>query len=149
MVCAVPKNIPIINTQLPTRVNHSILIKVLMTICFLVSLFVLLIFIKRKKSTLNSRFEKDVIATKEIVERYIYENITIVTIDNLRSHFNLSQNTLYEICAPVSPGTIIKNERIRIVKDLLKTNASIELLVERSGFSKTYLKRTVIPELTK
>lgn len=143
------KYISIINTQLPTRVNHSILIKVLMTICFLVSLFILLIFIKRKKSTLNSRFEKDVTATKEIVERYIYENITIVTIDNLRSHFNLSQNTLYEICAPVSPGTIIKNERIRIVKNLLKTNASIELLVERSGFSKTYLKRTVIPELTK
>lgn len=103
--------------------------------------------ISRKRTITSTSKKEDV--TKVLVEDFIYRNIRTVTIDGLKSHFKLSQNALYEVCAPTSPGTIIRDERMRIVEDLLKTNATLSLLVERSGFSKTYLKRTVIPELIK
>ena len=62
--------------------------------------------------------------------------------------FNLSQNGLYEICQPYTPGELIRNKRIELIKVNLSSK-SVKELSEISGFSKAYLQRQILPELRK
>lgn len=82
------------------------------------------------------------------ISEYIDNNIRTVTINSLMTTFNLSQNGLYEICQPLTPGELIRNKRIELIKENLSSK-SVKELSEISGFSKAYLQRKVLPELRK
>ena len=82
------------------------------------------------------------------ISEYIDNNIRTVTINSLMTTFNLSQNGLYEICQPLTPGELIRNKRIELIKENLSSK-SVKELSEISGFSKAYLQRKVLPQLRK
>ncbi len=134
--------------RITTNSQRSLNYILLLVVLFISILLAQLRYIQKKNKNLliNTKSPHEVI-TRDTIQNFIKEHIKTVTIDNLRNHFNLSQNTLYELCQPESPGKIIRDERIRIVKELLENDAPIETLIEQSGFSISYLTRKILPEL--
>jgi hypothetical protein len=134
--------------RISTNATSSLTYILLLVVLFISFLLAQLRCIQKKNSDpqLNYKSPKEVI-TRDSILNFIKEHIKTVTIDNLRNHFNLSQNALYELCQPESPGKIIRDERIIIVKELLENDAPIETLIEQSGFSKSYLTRKILPKL--
>lgn len=108
-------------------------------------LFYLLFYRKNKK--IAKALPPEVSNIKLITE-HIDKNIRTITINSLMTTFNLSQNGLYEICQPYTPGELIRNKRIELIKVNLSSK-SVKELSEISGFSKAYLQRKVLPQLRK
>ena len=104
-------------------------------------------FIGRAKTKLPPVYTPTTSDLKAILE-YIDNNIQTVTINSLMTTFNLSQNGLYEICQPLTPGELIRNKRIELIKENLSSK-SVKELSQITGFSKAYLQRKVLPELRK
>lgn len=86
-------------------------------------------------------------ATRDTIDAYIDEHIRQVTILEVCSHFKVSQSRLYEILAPIKPGELIRQKRMKIVQEGLSQNSTIESISEASGFSKEYLRKFVLPKL--
>ena len=103
--------------------------------------------IGKAKNTRNEIYTPTKSNLSAILE-YIDNNIQTVTINSLMTTFNLSQNGLYEICQPLTPGELIRNKRIELIKVHLSSK-SVKELSEISGFSKAYLQRQILPELRK
>lgn len=98
------------------------------------------------KSLNQSEIQNNIISLENIRD-YIRLNISSVTILNMRLYFNTSQKSLYDACAPFSPGQLIRDERTKVVKECLKQGYSIKEIADQSGFSKEYLTKTIIPRI--
>jgi len=99
----------------------------------------------RQKQPFQSMYSSENIDIEEI-SNFIANNVTTVTINSIMTNFRISQNSLYKICEPLTPGELIRLKRIELVNQH-KGNKSIKELSEISGFSMTYLKREVLPKL--
>jgi hypothetical protein len=115
-------------------------------LCGILILF-LIFLVTRKKSAKTTLIQTPI--DKENIDRYIQENITSVTIVSLRNHFSISQKTLYEICRPATPGELIRNKRIGLVKLELETGKSIREIAKSTGFSQDYLRKVILPNIHK
>jgi AraC-like DNA-binding protein len=115
-------------------------------LCWILILF--LIFLVIWKKTAKTTLIQTTL-DKQNIDRYIQENITTVTIVSLRNHFSISQKTLYEICRPATPGELIRNKRIDLVKLELETGKSIREIAKSTGFSQDYLRKVILPNIHK
>lgn len=84
------------------------------------------------------------------IEHYIEKNISTTTLRAINSHFNLSQERLYELCKPNTPGQLIKSKRVKLVKAMMEDSKySVSDISKQSGFSVNYLRKSIIPSIKK
>lgn len=106
----------------------------------LIILMLVVVFIWNKKP-----FKSEAIAVKEVtmieIEDYIFSNLNQVTINNIKTHFDLSNKHLYKLAAPKKPGSIISDYRKMKAKELFADGESLKNISEITGFSMSYLKK--------
>lgn len=115
-------------------------------ITFLFALIFILsitLFVLYKKSKVQSEDIKKnkVELTKEIIETYIQENITSVTVQNICQKFKLTKTQLYEIIENEKPGETIRKYRINLVRKYRRLKKDEKFIADNTGFSISYLKK--------
>lgn len=121
--------------------NKDIIIYFLITVLLIISgLFWYLI--RRKKSTKTiDEIQIESIVSKENIILHIQQNITTVTILSICDHFKINRIRLYEILENETPGEVIRNFRMHLVRKFRRAKMTEEEIAKQTGFSVSYLKK--------
>ena len=75
------------------------------------------------------------------INEYIVSNISSVSINSICDHFELPVNKLYNLLGKKKPGDLIREERLKIVRQMKIENKSKKEIAQATGFSTSYLKK--------
>ena len=75
------------------------------------------------------------------INEYIVSNISSVSINSICDHFELPVNKLYNLLGEKKPGDLIREERLKIVRQMKIENKSLKEITQATGFSTSYLKK--------
>ena len=75
------------------------------------------------------------------INEYIVSNISSVSINSICDHFELPVNKLYNLLGDKKPGDLIRDERLKIVRQMKIENKSLKEIAQATGFSTSYLKK--------
>ena len=75
------------------------------------------------------------------INEYIVSNISSVSINSICDHFELPVNKLYNLLGEKKPGDLIREERLKIVRQMKIENKSKKEIAQATGFSTSYLKK--------
>ncbi len=92
---------------------------------------------------ISSRTQKNS-AKKNLVDEikdYIDKNISDITINLIIEKFNLDYNQLYQLNNEFKPGKYISEQRQKIAAQLIKKDKHLKEIVEKTGYSQSYLIR--------
>lgn len=75
------------------------------------------------------------------INEYIVSNISSVSINSICDHFQLPVNKLYNLLGDKKPGDLIREERLKIVRQMKIEKESLKEIAQATGFSTSYLKK--------
>ena len=78
------------------------------------------------------------------INEYIVSNISSVSINSICDHFELPVNKLYNLLGDKKPGDLIRDERLKIVRQMKIENKSKKEIAQATGFSTSYLKKLLL-----
>lgn len=78
------------------------------------------------------------------INEYIVSNISSVSINSICDHFELPVNKLYNLLGDKKPGDLIREERLKIVRQMKIENKSKKEIAQATGFSTSYLKKLLL-----
>lgn len=81
------------------------------------------------------------VLTREKIEEYIRENLSIASLKSITDHFNTNNSQVYRLIEPDKPGSIIQQMRLEKLIELQKEGIDIEAIAEATGLSVSYLKK--------
>jgi outer membrane protein assembly factor BamB len=96
---------------------------------------------RQKIKKINEKREKYKGINQAQINEYIVSNISSVSINSICNHFELPVNKLYNLLGKKKPGDLIREERLKIVKQMKIENKSIKEIAQATGFSTSYLKK--------
>lgn len=133
-------NTPIQSYKIDSNTKTYIIIILIITIIAIITFG--LFYIKSRKFIVEN---KNIIplTNKELIEKYIQENITKVTIHGICEKFKINPNQLYDILENEKPGELIRNHRIQLVRKYRREKKDEKFISENTGFSESYLKKIV------
>lgn len=80
--------------------------------------------------------------TEKNILKFIKKNLNTVSIESICLEFAVNPNEIYKILKNGKrPGEIIREERIKLVREMRKRNKSEEEISSATGFSISYLKK--------
>lgn len=132
-------------TLLTSLKSQQYLIFVIIVLTIIICFLIIKNFKTKRPELLNSKHNSD----KDSILAYIESNLTTVTILGILQEFGLSQKTLYDMFYPVKPGEIIKAKRLEKLEYYHMRGKTNEELAALTGFSKDYISKVLLPELTK
>ena len=97
--------------------------------------------LRQKLINFNIKKEKYKEINQAQINEYIVSNISSVSINSICDHFELPVNKLYKILGKKKPGYLIREERLKIVRQMNIENKSLKEIVQATGFSISYLKK--------
>ena len=123
------KNMP--SKSMPTNYWMILFFMSLMLIGVLTYLFI------------SSRTEKNSVKENLLdeIKDYINKNISEITINSITEKFNLDYNQLYKLNNEFKPGKYISDQRQKIAAQLIKKDKHLKEIVEKTGYSQSYLIR--------
>lgn len=89
----------------------------------------------------NIKKEKYKGINKAEINEYIVSNISSVSIISICDHFELPVNKLYKILEDKKPGDLIREERLKIVRQMKIEKKSLMEIAQSSGLSISYIKK--------
>jgi len=113
-------------------------------------LFILLLvagsflFFRQKLINYNIKKEKYKGINQAQINEYIVSNISSVSINSICDHFELPVNKLYNLLGDKKPGDLIRDERLKIVRQMKIENKSKKEIAQATGFSTSYLKKLLL-----
>jgi hypothetical protein len=96
---------------------------------------------RQKIKKINKKREKYKGINQAQINEYIVSNISSVSINSICDHFELPVNKLYNLLGKKKPGDLIREERIKIARQMKIKNKSIKEIAQATGFSTSYLKK--------
>jgi len=96
---------------------------------------------RQKIKKMNDKREKYQGINQAQINEYIVSNITSVSINSICNHFELPVNKLYNLLGKKKPGDFIREERLKIVRQMKIENKSIKEIARATGFSNSYVKK--------
>ena len=96
---------------------------------------------RQKIKKINKKREKYKGINQAQINEYIVSNISSVSINSICNHFELPVNKLYNLLGKKKPGDLIREERLKIVRQMKIENKSIKEIAQATGFSTSYLKK--------
>ena len=129
-------NIPVKNFEIDSESKNYIILSLIIII---VSIIIIGIYFYKKKIIKDNHFKP--LSNKELIEKYIYENINKVTIHSICDKFKLNPNQLYEILEHEKPGEFIRMHRMNLVRKYRREKKDEKFISEHTGFSESYLKK--------
>jgi methyl-accepting chemotaxis protein len=79
--------------------------------------------------------------TKEDIEQFIRENLSIASLKSIADHFKTNTSTIYTILDPEKPGAFIQQLRMEKVMEMRKGRTSAKEIAAISGFSESYVRK--------
>ena len=113
----------------------------------LVTISILLAFLLIRSRRRLNRIIKEVAAaelpetTKEDIEQFIRENLSIASLKSIADHFKTNTSTIYTILDPEKPGAFIQQLRMEKVMEMRKGRTSAKEIAAISGFSESYVRK--------
>ena len=92
----------------------------------------------KKKYRIKEKYEE---VNQAQINEYIVSNISSVSINSICDHFELNVNKLYNLLGKKKPGDIIREERLKILRQMRIENKSIKDIAQATGFSTSYIKK--------
>ena len=78
---------------------------------------------------------------KFVIETYINEHISTVSIKQINEHFDINLRKLYALTYPEKPGTIISNMRLQLLQEMRSKDATIQEIAKATGLSISYIRK--------
>ena len=133
------------NKQVSVQIEKSFIIskEKIFAFAFFIVLFgasSFVLFSQRMKKKYRIKEKYRGINQAQIIE-YIVSNINSVSITSICNHFELPVNKLYKLLGDKKPGDLIREERLKIVRQMRIENKSIKEIAQATGFSISYLKK--------
>lgn len=100
-----------------------------------------LLLFRQEIKKMNEKREKYKGINQAQINEYIVSNISSVSINSICNHFELPVNKLYNLLGKKKPGDLIREERLKIVRQMKIENKSIKEIAQATGFSTSYLKK--------
>jgi len=133
------------NEQEDLQENENIIIRKDKLLIY--GLFILLLvagsflFFRQKLINYNIKKMKYKGINQAQINEYIVSNISSVSINSICDHFELPVNKLYNLLGDKKPGDLIRDERLKIVRQMKIENKSLKEIAQATGFSTSYLKK--------
>ena len=133
------------NEQVNVQIEENIIIRkenllVYGLLIILLGAVGLLLF-RQEIKKMNEKREKYKGINQAQINEYIVSNISSVSINSICNHFELPVNKLYNLLGKKKPGDLIREERLKIVRQMKIENKSIKEIAQATGFSTSYLKK--------
>jgi len=100
-----------------------------------------LLLFRQEIKKMNEKREKYKGINQAQINEYIVSNISSVSINSICNHFELPVNKLYNLLGKKKPGDLIREERLKIVRQMKIENKSIKEIARATGFSNSYVKK--------
>lgn len=100
-------------------------------------------FLLYRQKLINYKIKKEKYKgiNKAQINEYIVSNISSVSINSICNHFELPVNKLYNLLGDKKPGDLIRDERLKIVRQMKIENKSLKEIAQATGFSISYLRK--------
>ena len=108
--------------------------------CLITVLFIIILILTYKLTSRSKAIQINEAVTKEMIVKFLKDNIETVTLISIQNEFNISYRKLVSILGE-SPGKVIEFERKKILYAKSNKGKSIEELSKLTGYSVQYLKK--------
>ncbi|MFZ9661497.1 MAG: hypothetical protein ACO29O_06420 [Chitinophagaceae bacterium] len=126
------------------NITSMLLIGALVMVLFIILIIILQRFRKRLKAateTIESLKSPKESVTRERIEAYIQDHLSVASIKTLMDEFQLNAPQIYIILKPDRPGTLIQQIRLATVKKMRAKGQSYDEIAAATGLSISYLKK--------
>lgn len=110
----------------------------ILLIALVVGVFLFVFQLKKRKSKV---IIPNNLSLEESIRSYIKHNLATVRLRVLTSLFDINTSELYKLFNDVTPGEYIRNERLKVLKEMRKNGYSEKEISKATGFSASYLKK--------
>ncbi len=133
----------IVNLQNRTD-NRNVYYLMTLSLLVILTLITVLFLLKKKLNTAvkynNTESLKNTL-NKFVIETYINEHISTVSIKQINEHFDINLRKLYALTYPEKPGTIISNMRLQLLQEMRSKDATIQEIAKATGLSISYIRK--------
>lgn len=138
--------IPVYLQQIRTSKNNSALTTILL-LALQITLITLLVFVLIRKRKYKKTAESHTQLKEMTIEQFKLDllNNKILSVKEMADHYNTNPVQLNRVFIKwgTSPGRFLRNVRVEIAADMIRSKDSLENIVKRTGFSAGYIQKNV------